>query len=49
MLRGKDREDMEITEAVLQQCRDRAAAPAAVKRTAAVYLAKTMWPGMPCE
>lgn len=49
MLRGKDREDMEITEAVLQQCRDRAADPAAVKRTAAVYLAKTMWPGMPCE
>jgi hypothetical protein len=49
MLRGKDREDMEITEAVLQQCRDRAADPAAVRRTAAVYLAKTMWQGMPCE
>ena len=49
VLRGKDREDMEITEAVLKHCRDRASSNASVKRTAAVYLAKTMWPGMPCE
>jgi len=48
-MHGKDREDMEITEAVLKECRDRAASNAFVTRTAAVYLAKTMWPGMPCE